>query len=219
MSNEQSSELQKSNQKIVIIDTGCANISSVKFAIERIGVKVTVSDDTDTIRSADKVLLPGVGSAFAAMNSIKQKQLVELVQSLTQPVLGICLGMQLMTSESEESPGSHLSIDTTNNVECLDLIPTNITRMQVGDLVLPHMGWNQVKVEKDSPLFVGIDDDTFFYFVHSFCAPISEHTLVSCEYGQTFSAAIAKDNFYGVQFHPERSGQAGAKLLTNFINM
>lgn len=215
MSNQQLSN----EQKVVIIDTGCANISSVKFAIERIGVKVTVSDDTDTIRNADKVLLPGVGSAFAAMNSIKQKQLVELVQSLTQPVLGICLGMQLMTSESEESPGSHLSIDTTNNVECLDLIPTNITRMQVGDLVLPHMGWNQIKVEKDSPLFDGIDDDTFFYFVHSFCAPISEHTLVSCEYGQAFSAAIAKDNFYGVQFHPERSGQAGSKLLTNFINM
>lgn len=215
MSNQQLS----TEQKVVIIDTGCANISSVKFAIERIGVSVIVSDDSDIIRSADKVLLPGVGSAFAAMNSIKQKQLVELVQSLTQPVLGICLGMQLMTTASEESPGSHLSIDTNNNVDCLNLIPTDIKRMQVGDLVLPHMGWNQIKVEQTSPLFEGIEDGTFFYFVHSFCAPLSDYTLVSCEYGQAFSAAIAKDNFYGVQFHPERSGQAGAKLLTNFIKM
>ncbi|NVK25431.1 MAG: imidazole glycerol phosphate synthase subunit HisH [Gammaproteobacteria bacterium] len=206
-------------QKVVIIDTGCANISSVKFAIERIGVAVTVSDEPAVIKAADKVLLPGVGSAFAAMNSIKQKQLVELIQSLTQPVLGICLGMQLMTELSEESPGSHLAIDSNNNVECLNLIPTQIKRMQVGDLVLPHMGWNQIKTENNSPLFDGIEDGTFFYFVHSFCAPLSEYTLVSCEYGQAFSAAIAKDNFYGVQFHPERSGQAGAQLLANFIKM
>ena len=205
--------------KFVIIDTGCANISSVKFAVERLGINVVVSDQTDVIKNADKVLLPGVGSASAAMSSIKQKQLVDLIQSLTQPVLGICLGMQLMTEFSEESPGSHLAIDEKNNIDCLSLIPTKIQRMQAGDLVLPHMGWNQIKVENDSPLFNGIEDGTFFYFVHSFCAPISEHTLASCEYGQPFSAAIFKDNFYGVQFHPERSGQAGAKLLENFINM
>lgn len=209
----------KSQQELVIIDTGCANISSVKFAVERLGVKVNVSDQEQVITQADKVFLPGVGSAYAAMNSIEKKQLTKLIQSLEQPVLGICLGMQLMTSESEESPGSHLDVNATANIPCLDLIPNKIRRMQVGDLVLPHMGWNQIKAEQSSPLFEGIDDGSFFYFVHSFCAPITEHTLASSEYGEKFSAAIGKDNFYGVQFHPERSGQAGAKLLNNFINL
>jgi glutamine amidotransferase len=207
------------SQNIVIIDTGCANISSVQFAIERLGAKVTVSAEPDVIRAADKVFLPGVGSAFAAMKSIKQKQLVELVQSLTQPVLGICLGMQLMTRASEESPGSHLDVSATDNIDCLSLIDTEIKRMQAGDLVLPHMGWNQIKVEQAHPLFKDIPDGSFFYFVHSFCAPLSEYTLASCEYGQGFSASIGNGNFFGVQFHPERSGEAGAKLLSNFINM
>lgn len=206
-------------QELVIIDTGCANISSVKFAVERLGVNVKVSDNKQVIEQADKVFLPGVGSAFSAMSSIEQKQLTSVIQGLTQPVLGICLGMQLMTSESEESPGSHLDVNATENVTCLNLIPTLIKRMQANDLVLPHMGWNQIKVEQNSPLFEGIKDDSFFYFVHSFCAPQSEFTLASCDYGQTFSAAIGKDNFHGVQFHPERSGQSGAKLLNNFINM
>ena len=207
------------NQELVIIDTGCANISSVKFAVERLGSKVTVSDQKQVIEQADKVFLPGVGSAYAAMKSIEQKQLTEIIQSLTQPVLGICLGMQLMTGESEESPGSHLDVNATDNISCLNLIPTQIQRMQVGELVLPHMGWNQIKKVNDSPIFEGIKDDSFFYFVHSFCAPKSEFTLASCEYGQGFSASIGKDNFYGVQFHPERSGKAGAALLNNFINM
>jgi len=206
-------------QELVIIDTGCANISSVKFAVERLGVQVNVSDDKQIIEQADKVFLPGVGSAYAAMKSIEKKQLTPIIQNLTQPVLGICLGMQLMTSESEESPGSHIDVTATDNISCLDLIPSKIKRMQVGDLVLPHMGWNQIKVEQSSPLFEGIEDGSFFYFVHSFCAPSSQYTLASSEYGQTFSASIGKDNFYGVQFHPERSGKVGAQLLQNFINM
>ena len=206
-------------QEIVIIDTGCANISSVKFAVERLGVKVKVSDQKQVIEQADKVFLPGVGSAYAAMSSIEKKQLKQIIQGLQQPVLGICLGMQLMTAESEESPGSHLDVNATDNITCLELIPTQIKRMQVNDLVLPHMGWNQINVEQNSALFEGIRDGSFFYFVHSFCAPQSEFTLASCDYGQKFSAAIGKDNFFGVQFHPERSGQAGAKLLNNFINM
>lgn len=208
-----------SQQELVIIDTGCANISSVKFAVERLGAQVIVSDKKAVIEQADKVFLPGVGSAFAAMSSIEKKQLKQIIQGLEQPVLGICLGMQLMTSESEESPGSHLDVNATDNIACLDLIPTQIKRMQVNDLVLPHMGWNQIKVEQNSPLFEGINDGSFFYFVHSFCAPESEFTLASCDYGQKFSASIGKDNFYGVQFHPERSGQAGANLIRNFINM
>lgn len=207
------------HQELVIIDTGCANISSVKFAVERLGTPVIVSDQKHVIEQADKVFLPGVGSAFSAMSSVKDKQLASIVQNLSQPVLGICLGMQLMTIESEESPGSHLDVNATDNVPCLGLIPTEIKRMQVNDLVLPHMGWNQIKIEQDSPLFEGIKNSSFFYFVHSFCAPLSQYTLASCEYGQKFSASIAKDNFYGVQFHPERSGQTGSKLLNNFINM
>lgn len=206
-------------QEIVIIDTGCANISSVKFAVERLGVKVRVSDNKTVIEQADKVFLPGVGSAFSAMASIEKKQLTNIIQQLEQPVLGICLGMQLMTSISEESPGSHLDVTATDNINCLGLIPTEIQRMKVNELVLPHMGWNQIKVEQNSALFEGIKDGSFFYFVHSFCAPESDFTLASCDYGQKFSAAIGKDNFQGVQFHPERSGQAGAKLLNNFINM
>ena len=206
-------------QEIVIIDTGCANISSVKFAIERLGVKVAVSDNPEIITAADKVFLPGVGSAFAAMQSIEKKQLTGLIQQLEQPVLGICLGMQLMTTQSQESPGSHLDVNASDNIDCLGLIDTTINRMDVGELVLPHMGWNQIKVEKETALFDGIKDGSFFYFVHSFSAPVSTYTLASCDYGQAFSASIGKDNFYGVQFHPERSGEAGAQLLNNFINM
>lgn len=208
-----------SQQSIVIIDTGCANISSVKFAIERLGYQVTVSDEQATIRAADKVLLPGVGSASAAMSSIENKGLVAFIRELTQPVLGICLGMQLMTQQSEETPGSHIAENRITKVPCLDLIPTEVTRLESGDLVLPHMGWNQIKVTKDNPLFKGIEDGSYFYFVHSFCAPVSEFTLASCDYGQAFSAAIGSNNFYGVQFHPERSGVAGSLLLKNFIEM
>jgi len=212
------SELQF-KQQIVIIDTGCANISSVKFAIERLGVSVTVSDVPSIIQAADKVLLPGVGAASAAMTSIKQKELVETIQQLKQPVLGICLGMQLMAQLSEETPGSHIKENRVNSVPCLDLIPTDIVRMEAGQEVLPHMGWNQITLNKENPLFKGINDGTYFYFVHSFCAPISEYTLASCQYGQAFSASINKGNFFGVQFHPERSGAAGSQLLKNFIEL
>ena len=201
----------KTKQNIVIVNTGCANISSVKFAMERLGVAVTVSEDTDIITQADKVFLPGVGSANAAMQSINRKQLGECIQSLTQPVIGVCLGMQLMVSESEEGKDG--------NTECLGMIPGIVKRMQVGDLRLPHMGWNTVIPETDSPLFKGIDAGTYFYFVHSFAVDVYQHTLARCEYGMPFSAALHKDNFFGVQFHPERSGAAGAKLLENFVNL
>ena len=198
-------------QRIVIVNTGCANISSVRFALERLGVSVEVSSEDNVIKSADKVFLPGVGSAFAAMQSIEAKNLTATLQHLTQPVLGICLGMQLMVESSAES--------RDGNVKCLGLMPGRVERLKAGDLRLPHMGWNTVKAQSDSPLFTGIPDDTYFYFVHSFAVPVYEHTLASCEYGQTFSAAIRHNNFFGVQFHPERSGEAGAQLLTNFVNL
>lgn len=198
-------------QQIVIVNTGCANISSVKFAVERLGVTVDVSDDVKVIQKADKVFLPGVGSANAAMASIKQKQLVDCIQTLKQPVLGICLGMQLMVESSEEA--------LADRTPCLNLIPGTVDRMQVGDLRLPHMGWNTVSPVADAPLFKDIDDQSYFYFVHSFAVAESEYTMAKCEYGMPFSAAIHKDNFFGVQFHPERSSEAGAQLLKNFIQL
>ena len=198
-------------QNIVIVNTGCANISSVKFAVERLGKHVTVSDDIQVIQKADKVFLPGVGSANAAMASIGEKQLVSCIQGLTQPVLGICLGMQLMVEKSEES--------LSGSTACLGLIPGQVKRMQVGDLRLPHMGWNTVTPIGDAPLFNGIDSGSYFYFVHSFAVAVSEFTMASCQYAMDFSAAIHKDNFFGVQFHPERSSDAGAQLLKNFIDL
>ena len=207
--------------KLVIVNTGCANIYSVQCAFERIAqtlpLEITVSDDPSVITAADKVILPGVGSAFAAMDSINEKQLVGVIQSLTQPVLGICLGMQLMAMSSNEKPGSHLVASKSDTVDCLQLIPTQIERMEVGDLVLPHMGWNEVTLDNPHPLFNGIEAGAYFYFVHSFCAPLSDYTLAKSNYGMDFSAAIFHNNFMGVQFHPERSGQAGSQLLKNFI--
>jgi glutamine amidotransferase len=199
------------SQQIVIVNTGCANISSVKFAVERLGVTVQVSDDLAIIKRADKVFLPGVGSANAAMASIEQKNLVNCIQGLQQPVLGICLGMQLMVEKSAES--------LSGSTPCLNLIPGEVKRMQVGDLRLPHMGWNTITPIDNTSLFKGIPAATYFYFVHSFAVALSEFTLASCQYGMDFSAALHKDNFFGVQFHPERSSDAGAQLLKNFIEL
>ncbi|MDG2392999.1 MAG: imidazole glycerol phosphate synthase subunit HisH [Thalassotalea sp.] len=198
----------------VIIDTGCANISSLKFALERLGYQILVSADKAQIQSASKVFLPGVGSAEFAMNSINERNLVGVVQSLKQPVLGICLGMQLMTEHSIEN-----DIDTP----CLNLIPGEVKRITAENadhnLRLPHMGWNTLENISDSPLFSGITGEDYFYFVHTYCAPINSATIAQCDYGQRFSASLQNNNFSGVQFHPERSGKAGAKLLSNFMEL
>ena len=194
------------SQSLVIVHTGCANISSLQFAIERLDYKVLVTDDPDKIQQADKVFLPGVGAAAAAMQQIAEKGLTQCLQSLTQPVLGICLGMQLLTRQSDEG-----------NAQCLGLVDTQVGLMRSDSLTLPHMGWNQVNVERENPLFNGISDGSWFYFVHGYCVPVGKYTLASCEYSQPFSASINNDNFYGVQFHPERSSDAGAQLIKNFI--
>lgn len=194
------------DQKLVIVHTGCANISSLKFAIERMGYDVSVSEQPEEIIAADKVFVPGVGAAAAAMQQIANKGLTETLQNLEQPVLGICLGMQLLTFRSEEGP-----------VDCLGIVDSNVSKMHSGNLTLPHMGWNQIIVEKESPLFAGINNGEYFYFVHGYCVDLGEHTLASCEYSQKFSASIHHNNYYGVQFHPERSSVAGARLLKNFI--
>ncbi len=204
---------EKKQALFVIVDTGCANLSSVKFAVERLGFAITISDDINIIKSADKVILPGVGSARHAMENIKAKALVATLQQLTQPVLGFCLGMQLMASTSVEGAGKD------EVVECLGLIPTDITPLQANNLRLPHMGWNTLTQVSEHPIFKGINAEDYFYFVHSFAAPLSQYTIAQCQYGSEFSAAIAKDNFIGCQFHPERSSTLGSKIIKNFLEM
>lgn len=196
--------------QLVIVDTGCANINSVKFAIQRLGVEVIVSDQPQVITNADKLILPGVGSAEAAMAEMQQKQLPQLLSTLEQPVLGICLGMQLLCKASEEN--SH-----QGETPCLGQVDAEVKRMQTNGLRLPHMGWNQLTNISDNPLFADIKAGSYFYFVHSYSVPVGDYTLAQCDYGQAFSASIRQGNFYGVQFHPERSGPVGAKLLNNFI--
>jgi len=202
----------------VIVDTGCANLSSVKFAIERLGFSVTITDDIEQIKAADKVIFPGVGSAKHAMKNIVDKGLVDTLQNLTQPVLGFCLGMQLMTESSTEglspSEGNKEGI-----VDCLGMIPTKVSPLDAKGNRLPHMGWNTLSTVANHPVLKGICVDDYFYFVHSFAAPISEYTLASCKYGSEFSAIIGKDNFIGCQFHPERSSALGSKIIQNFLNL
>jgi len=211
----------------VIVDTGCANLSSVKFAIERLGFSVTITDDIEQIKSADKVIFPGVGSAKHAMKNIIEKDLVATLQNLTQPVLGFCLGMQLMTKSSTEGAnieganveGTNVEGTNDNLIDCLNIIPTLVEPLNAQGNRLPHMGWNTLTKVANHPVLKGINVDDYFYFVHSFAAPISEYTLASCEYGSEFSAIIGRDNFIGCQFHPERSGALGSKIIQNFLEL
>ncbi|OOS07421.1 glutamine amidotransferase [Moraxella cuniculi DSM 21768] len=191
---------------LIIIDTGCANLSSVKFAFDRLGICAEITQDLAKIKSADKLLLPGVGTAEAAMKILAQRDLIDTIRNATQPMLGICLGMQLMTEFSAEG-----------NVETLNLMRGKTEPLPNKGLPLPHMGWNKVRYQADHPLFHGISQESHFYFVHSYAVLPNENTIATCDYGVPFSAAIANKNFYGVQFHPERSGKNGAKLLKNFV--
>lgn len=199
--------------KLTIIDTGCANLSSVRMAIQRLGVEPIVSCDAADIRSADKLIMPGVGTAKAAMKNLQERHLVELVREAKQPLLGFCLGMQMLAQASEES------MDGESDIDCLGIIPGKVKLMQVGDLRLPHMGWNQIEHDETHPLFKGIPSGSYFYFVHSYALEVTEATLARCDYGQPFSAVVGKDNFFGAQFHPERSGKVGAQLIRNFLEM
>ncbi|MTD42715.1 imidazole glycerol phosphate synthase subunit HisH [Erwinia sp. CPCC 100877] len=194
---------------VVILDTGCANLSSVKWAIQRLGANPTVSRDPEVVQRADRLFLPGVGTARAAMTQLRERDLIGLITRCTQPVLGICLGMQLLARSSAEG----------DNIDTLGIIDQPVVKMVDRGLPLPHMGWNRVFRESDNPLFRDIDDGAYFYFVHGYAMPVSESTIARCDYGDTFSAAVQKENFYGVQFHPERSGRAGAQLLKNFLEM
>ncbi len=194
---------------VVILDTGCANLLSVKSSIKRLGYDPVVSRDADIVLRADKLFLPGVGTAQAAMDQIRERDLLELIQACTQPVLGICLGMQLLGSQSDENQG----------VTTLGIIDEPVLKMTDFGLPLPHMGWNRVYPKAGDRLFRDIEDGEYFYFVHSYAMPVCANTIAQTSYGEPFTAAVQKDNFYGVQFHPERSGAAGAKLLKNFLEM
>jgi len=196
------------NTNVVIIDTGCANLSSVKFAVERLGYPVTVSREPAVLRNASKLFLPGVGTAKEAMKNLADRELITLVKSLTQPVLGICLGMQLLAEFSAEG-----------DVPTLGLISGSINPMPSEGVRLPHMGWNKIQPQQDHPLFKDIPSGSYFYFVHSYALAVGDDTIATCTHGKPFTAAVNRDNFYGVQFHPERSSKAGAQLIKNFLEM
>lgn len=199
--------------KVVILDTGCANLFSLAAAVRRLGVEPEITRDERAIRAADRLFLPGVGTAKAAITALAERGLIELIREATQPVLGICLGEQLLCAMSEESP----------NVPLLGIVPEVVKRLDTQGLPLPHMGWNRVTPERTKEatrkLFAGLGDEEWFYFVHSFAAPVGKATLAYTTYGTPFSAALGRDNFCGVQFHPERSGRAGARLLANFLGI
>lgn len=191
---------------IAIIDYGAGNIRSVQNALNRLGVSSTLTNEPDQLRSAEKVIFPGVGEASFAMKQLRKQQLDVLIPTLNQPVLGICLGMQLLCDFSEEGSTKTLGVFNTSVKEFEPI------------LNVPHMGWNTCEVT-DSPIFTGIESSDDFYFVHSYYAEISRETAATCDYIQPFSSALQKDNFYGVQFHPEKSAAVGAKLIQNFLEL
>ncbi|MBE8167137.1 MAG: imidazole glycerol phosphate synthase subunit HisH [Shewanella sp.] len=197
----------------VIIDTGVCNLTSVYQAIKRLTDDVVISDEPDIIQKAARVILPGVGSASSGMLSLKDKKLDRLIPELKQPVLGICLGMQLLTIKSQESRSPSADVD------CMGCIPTTVNAFKKNSLPLPHMGWNKINSTNSHPIFNKLTDDAYVYFVHGFNAPISDYTIADCKYSETFSAAISNNNFIGLQFHPEKSGAIGSQILENFIEM
>jgi len=199
---------------VVIIDSGGANLASLRFALARLGASAEVSVDADRIRRGTHVLLPGVGAAHDAMARLRQHGLEKLLPTLRQPVLGICLGMQLLFESSEEAAAG---MDFTRT---LGILPGRVARMQASPTrPVPHMGWNQLEPLRADPLFDGIEAGSYVYFVHSYAAPVTAETLATSDYEGRFCAAVRRGNFRGVQFHPERSAGVGARLLANFISL
>ncbi len=193
----------------VIIQYNAGNIQSVLYALERIGMTAVVTDDPTLIQTADKVIFPGVGEASTAMQYLKERNLDKLIPQLKQPVLGICLGMQLMCQHSEE-----------NNTSCLGIFEEQVQQFSTSDpaLKIPQMGWNTI-CELKSDLFNSVPEKSFAYFVHGYYATIGAHTIAKTDYILTYSAALQKDNFYGVQFHPEKSALMGEQIIKNFITL
>jgi glutamine amidotransferase len=192
--------------KLAIIKYNAGNIRSVIFALERIGIQAIVTDDMAEIASADKVIFPGVGEASSAMNYLKERKLDALITSLKQPVLGICLGMQLMCKHSEEG-----------DTHCLGIFDQQVKKFEL-QLKVPQIGWNRISNLR-SPLFGNINNDEYMYFVHSYYAEQGTHTIATTDYGIRYSSALHKGNFYAVQFHPEKSSRSGQQVLENFIRL
>jgi imidazole glycerol-phosphate synthase subunit HisH len=192
---------------IAIIDSGGANIASLRFALERLGHRSELTADPARIAGAERVILPGVGAARDAMQRLAAKRLVDTVRRLEQPVLGVCLGMQLLAEASEE-----------DDVECIGVLPGTARRLPVlPGFPVPNMGWCRIHPTASHPLLAGIEADSWFYFVHSYALPVGESTLASAQHGREFSAIAGHRNFVAAQFHPERSARAGARLLANFL--
>ena len=192
---------------LVIIDTGGGNVASVRYALERLGVEARLSADPAVVRAARRVILPGVGAAADAMQRLRATGLDRLIPTLTQPLLGICLGMQLLYASSAEG-----------ETRCLGILAGRAERFPArAGLPVPHMGWNQLAPVRPSPLLAGIAPGEYAYFVHSYALPPGEDTVATCDYGQPFTAVVSRGNFHGAQCHPERSGATGARLLANFL--
>jgi len=193
---------------LAIIQYNAGNIQSVLYALERIGASAEATNDHEKIKSADKVIFPGVGEASSAMNSLRENNLDKLIRSLKQPVLGICVGMQLLCDHSEE-----------NDADCLGVIPIKVKKFAPAPAIkVPQIGWNKI-YDLRSPLFSNIDEQSFIYNVHSYYAENSKYAIAKCEYGIEYAAALNKDNFYGVQFHTEKSAATGEQILKNFLSL
>jgi len=198
-------EIQKKlKMNLAIINYNAGNVQSVLFALERLGISATLTDDLEEIAAADKVIFPGVGEASTTMQRLRERNLDALIPSLKQPVLGICLGMQLLCTHSEE-----------NDTECLGVFPDKVVKFEP-KLKVPHVGWNSI-YGLQNPLFDAKLEGEYVYFVHSYYVEKGEYTIAECDYITPFSAAIRKDNFFATQFHPEKSGTVGASILKKFL--
>ena len=193
--------------RLAIIDSGGANIASLRYAIDRLGIESTITTDARVLREATHVILPGVGAAADCMERLRSANLVETIRSLRTPLLGVCVGMQLLFDSSEEG-----------DVACLGVLPGRVRRFaEIDGLPVPHMGWNQLEFAQPSPLLDDIASGDYVYFVHSYCVPVSESTVATTTYGERFAAVVQRGNVFGAQFHPERSAGAGALVLRNFL--
>ena len=193
--------------KVAIVKYNAGNVESVKNALNRLGVEPVLTDDANELQTADRVIFPGVGEASSAMNYLRAKQLDKAIKALKQPVLGVCLGMQLLCESSEE-----------NETKCLGIVPYRVKRFKSENLKIPQMGWNNI-FDLKSVLFAGIEENSYVYFVHSFYVETGAETVAVCDYGVKFSAALDYKNFYAVQFHTEKSGAVGEQILENFLKL
>ncbi len=193
--------------RVALVDAGGANIGSVRFALQRLGVEPELTADAEAIRTADKVILPGVSTAGTVMRRLRQLDLVDTLRALRQPLLGVCVGMQLLFEHSEE-----------DDTPCLGLLAGTVRRLPPGaGIRVPHMGWNRLSLRREDPVLAGFSDGDHAYFVHSYAAPPTEDCVASSDHGRAFAAVVRRGNVVGAQFHPERSSTAGARLLRNFL--